>query len=71
MKKNKKIRMVQEIVEILERDDRIADHNAVSSWIMGQFGKDNYNWGKYGSIRQGDISLYFKHFHDKNSPRNS
>jgi len=63
--------MVEEIVEILKRDNREVSHTAVNSWIMGQFGRDNYNWGKYGSIRQGDITLYFRHFYDKNASDNS
>lgn len=67
MKSNKKIRLVGEIVQILKDEKREVNHNNVSSWIMGQFGRDNYNWGKYGSIRQGDITLYFRHFYDKNS----
>jgi hypothetical protein len=66
MKKNKKIRLVEEVVRMMkaENPDRVIDHNAVNSWVMGQFGRDDYNWGKFGSLRQGDISLYFKHFHN-------
>lgn len=67
MKKNKKTRLVEEIVEILKKEGREVSSNAVASWILGQFGKDDYNWGKYSSIKQGDINIYFNHFYDKNS----
>lgn len=67
MKKNKKMRLIEEIIGIMTRDNREINHNNVSSWIMGQFGRDAYNWGKYGSLRQGDISLYFEHFYNHDS----
>lgn len=57
--------MIEEIVEIMKRDGRVITHESINSWVMGCFGRDNYYWGKFGSLRQGDISLYFKHFHDK------
>lgn len=65
IKKTRKIKLVEEVVEILRQEGRPETHDEVSKWVMTQVNKGTHDGGKYGSIYHGDISLYFREFHAK------
>lgn len=63
MKKPKKMKLIAEIVEILKKDDKEVNHSTVSSWVMSQVHTHSYNEVRYGGLRQGDFSLYFREYY--------
>lgn len=66
MRKTHKMKLVAEIVDILKEKGMPADqinHSTVSSWVMSQLKTDPYNEARYGGLRQGDFSLYFREFY--------
>jgi len=65
MKHTRKIVYIEEIVKMFEKDGREISHSSISSWLMQQVQMGTSYAGKYGSIMQGDIALYFREYYKK------
>jgi hypothetical protein len=60
MKMTHKMKLVQEVVAFLKKDKIEPSQQEVSKWVMSHL-----NLGKYGGLKQGDFSLYFREHYVK------
>jgi hypothetical protein len=64
MKKGRKSKLVEEIITILKSKNIEITHSNISNWVMSQIMHGNHEAGKYGCIKQGDISQCLNEIHN-------
>lgn len=62
MKMTRNVRMVRDVAAILKEAGTPVTHENVSGWVMSHYREPQNS--KYGYIKQGDIAIYFREFHD-------
>ena len=60
------MKLLDEIVELFKKDKREVTRDSVSSWVTEQVRYGTHYAAKYGGLKQGDFSLYFReHYHEE------
>lgn len=59
------VKMIREIIAILEKEGKEINSSTVMSWVLGQLSRGTHIGAKYEGLKQKDVNVFFRDYYKK------